>query len=1011
MPKISKKEWREFEQLVFQILLDEYNVQENDINKLTSETKDGGYDGIFYVSSNKDDEANLDSKMFQILFEAKLRASYSKDLPLQEFSKALIIAVNKNADRIVIATNLHFSDKTRYELENYAHNTGLSIQLKTSESIFAWIENHSDLKINKKNFELYKLLEKSYKEEKNNFFDENKTNIFNEFVEAPHQEIIGCIRKDEQDHAKICIENHNGVLTIEGEAGVGKTVFLNSLLSKLANDGYTNYVFDLKSSATPRVLFVNMICSIWNLNCYAFCSMSKDEMKDTLCFLGDERIDEQMNRIITNVLLDSEDEYNSHSDIYEFNLINYMYKLYSVRKCKKKIVLAFKNLSDASIELINFLLSLCRKLGDNFPIILELRTSSQGNERISCNDWEKALENIVRLPNITKRSIIKYWDNTVTANYIHSKFKPYSVTMQDCYVIMKKIGKNPLYIDAYVDFLKLKLDGKIVLLNNLTSFVKNHHVNYFNNILFNYISSSVSCSDHGMEICFALSVFDGSVSFDILESLFGNEYKSKIKQFLKQAKFISTSGDKLIIMHSLYLDCLKEYCESLSLVWQQELAEKILSLKAVKEQKNNEYLETKILLLRITGNMYQFILESIHYANKLFLQGQFNKCFEYFKSAYNLLYDLPESQTLPHDIEFQCRCGYLSVKLKLINYQNSDMDFLAELHQCQVFLKYRFINHTANDEICLDLIEYRYYHLLGDFTKTLELANEMVKKIDKGNVSSKYASKALCEYCIAVKETSSLDLALKEYRRAMQKYPDSYELRFSRLSHLASKYGAISPKSTMIFLKLCSDIEPYLSLADRFHNHVNILACLFLDKKYSEAKDYGDKLLNELYVYGIRSEEGRAANNLGCINLALGYDKEAEKLLDYGISIFSGGKYVAFLWPLLINRISLSIFRKKNDEVDQYAQKSFDIFSHAYLERIKHFTFNRNYIDKLFVGIAILCLYYKNKNQNKKIDELTATINNPALNKTLLPITNYKELVEMLNGTIYVHNNMVLVKD
>lgn len=1010
MPKISKKEWREFEKLVFQILLDEYNVQENDINKLTSETKDGGYDGIFYVSSNKDDEININSKMMQILFEAKLRANFSKDLPLQEFSKALIIAVNKNADRIVIATNLHFSSNTRNALEQYAKNTGLSIQLKTSESIFTWIEKHSDLEINKKNADLYKLLKESYKEEKANFFDKDKTNIFNDFVEISCKEIIGCARKAERDNAKICIEKYNGVLTIEGEAGIGKTVFLNNLLFELANNDYKNYVFDLRNLTTPRTLFVNMICKIWNLNCCAFYSMNQAEMEETLCFLGDERIDKQMNRIITNVLINSEDDYNCHSDVYEFNLINYIYKLYSLKKCKKKIVLAFKNLNDAPIELIYFLLSLCRKLGNNFPIILEIRTSSQENDRIDCNDWSMALDKILKLPNIFKHCEIKYWDNTVTGNYIRSKFKPYDIPMQDCYDIIKKIGKNPLYLDAYIDFLKYNLDEKIILQNNLVAFVKNHHVNYFDNILLNYICSSASRSSYGSEICFTLSSFNGVVSFDILENLLGNGYRSYIKSFLTYAKFISISKNKLIIIHSLYLDCLKEYCESLPLFWQQELAEKILNLKIVAEPENDEYLETKIYLLKITGNTCQFILETVPYAIRLFSQGQYNKCFDHFKAAYNLLFDLSENQTLPYDIEFQCRCGYLSTKLKLNNYQNSEMDFLSELHQCQFFLMHRFIDHTSDDEICLNLIEYRYYHLLGDFTKALETAKRMVKIIEERNVSSEYASKALSEYCIAIKETSSLDLALKEYKRAMQKYPDSVELRFSRLSHLASKYGAISPKSTMRFLKLCSEIEPYLSLSDRFHNHVNILACLFLDKKYVEAKDYGEKLLNDLYVFGIKSEEGRAANNIGCINLALGYEKEAERLFEYGISIFQDGKYVAFLWPILINRISLSLSCNKIDNVDLYAQKSFEIFCCAYLERIKHFTFDRNYIDKLFVGISILCLYYKYNNQKNKIDELTTIIGNSALKKALLPITNYNELVKLLSRTVYVHNNMVLIK-
>ena len=141
MSRMSKDDWRAFEELIFQILLEEYDIQESEINKLTNETKDGGYDGIFYVPYSYDNLGTY-QRMLKMLFEAKLRTDINKDLSLQEFSKALIIAINKNADRIIIATNLHFSNNTREILEQYAYNTGLSIQLKTSIDIFTWIQEH-----------------------------------------------------------------------------------------------------------------------------------------------------------------------------------------------------------------------------------------------------------------------------------------------------------------------------------------------------------------------------------------------------------------------------------------------------------------------------------------------------------------------------------------------------------------------------------------------------------------------------------------------------------------------------------------------------------------------------------------------------------------------------------------------------------------------------------------------------------------------------------------------------
>lgn len=85
-----EKEWREFEKLLLKLISKELRLDEkNDVTiLLTDAQKDGGYDGIFEIPLNNVDN----TKLLKILFEAKLRSSVEKDLPLQDFSKAIIIA-------------------------------------------------------------------------------------------------------------------------------------------------------------------------------------------------------------------------------------------------------------------------------------------------------------------------------------------------------------------------------------------------------------------------------------------------------------------------------------------------------------------------------------------------------------------------------------------------------------------------------------------------------------------------------------------------------------------------------------------------------------------------------------------------------------------------------------------------------------------------------------------------------------------------------------------------------
>lgn len=1010
MSRMSKDDWRAFEELIFQILLEEYNIRESEINKLTNETKDGGYDGIFYVPCSFDN-FGMSQRMLQMLFEAKLRTDINKDLQLQEFSKALIIAINKNADRIIIATNLHFSNNTREILKQYAYNTGLSIQLKTSIDIFTWIENHSEsiCNINRK-ISLYNLLKDSYTVEKSRFYNANNINILNNTEIITYPPIHGYRRKDQKKKAKEIFKKNNGILTIEGEAGIGKTIFLNNVLLDLKNDGFKSYVFDFQTFTTPRTLFIDMMCKIWNINYDTICLMNSTEFEEILCYLGEERIDINMNKIISNVLSGSKKDYINHSDVYEYYLINYIYELYTMRNHKCKIILSFVNINCATKELLSFFLSMCRKFGKTLPIFLEIRTSCDESDNINYVDWKEIRQKFLRLPNILWRCEINEWGKDEIFDYIITQFKPYDVQDQVCINLFKKIGTNPLYLTAYIESLKCDLNSSKLLLQNINAYIRNYEISDFNAILTNYITTVAEHSKYNSIISFTLAMLHGKVDLDIIEDLLGNEYLTHLKNFLEDAKFVSIKNKILFISHNLYLDSLKAYCDNMSLIMQQELAQRLLSINRISHSNSDEYIETKINLLKILGNTLDLIKESVSYALKLFTQGQYNKSNEQYELAYDSLYDLSENDFLSNDTEFKCRCGHLAIKLKLNIFQKSEISFLAEINQCKMFLISKFDDHIADDEIKLYLIEYRYYHLLGDFVQALIIAKKMVDIINNNSVSSDLASKVLSEYCIAIKETSSLDYALKEYKKAMKKYPNSVELRFARLSHLASKYGANSPKSVMKFLKLSNELEPYLSMSDRFHNRVNILSCLFLDRKYEDAQIYGNELLNNLFIFGLKAEEGRAANNLGCVYWALGDVEEAKKMYEYGIEAYQSGKYVAFLWPVLINRISLSLACADMECKNEYADKCLTFFKNNYRNRIRHFTCAEKYFDKLFVGIAVLCIYYRYHNKEYRIKEITESISHPPLNAALASINDYEDLMYMLRDTVYIHNDAVMVK-
>ena len=134
--KFTNDDWRDFEDLIFSILYDILKTQYEDVKGIqTRACKDGGFDGRFYLPSK--DSFLLDSEI-NMVFEVKLRSDKRKDLPLSEFSKAIIISINMAANALTIATNLNFSKLTTDLLLLFSNKTGLIINKLSGNEIRKW---------------------------------------------------------------------------------------------------------------------------------------------------------------------------------------------------------------------------------------------------------------------------------------------------------------------------------------------------------------------------------------------------------------------------------------------------------------------------------------------------------------------------------------------------------------------------------------------------------------------------------------------------------------------------------------------------------------------------------------------------------------------------------------------------------------------------------------------------------------------------------------------------------
>ncbi len=122
----AKDNWEEFEKLSLSIL-ETYLPTDSEFSYSITHTphrKDGGYDGLIIISSS---DENIDQ--YKILSESKLRELSNKDLPMSDFSKTLIIAINLMAQEIYIFTNLHYSIETQKRIRKFSSFSNIRVEL------------------------------------------------------------------------------------------------------------------------------------------------------------------------------------------------------------------------------------------------------------------------------------------------------------------------------------------------------------------------------------------------------------------------------------------------------------------------------------------------------------------------------------------------------------------------------------------------------------------------------------------------------------------------------------------------------------------------------------------------------------------------------------------------------------------------------------------------------------------------------------------------------------------
>lgn len=952
--QISKEDWRGFEKLVFQTLLALFHLTCEEQNRLTQSSNDGGFDGIFFIPT--DDSEN--APKLRAIMEAKLRGNIDRDLPLQDFSKSMIIAINCAARLLVVASNLRLSNTTIRILEEFSRNTGLEIQYLSIKTLYKQLLQNPGLAADAPP-SLQDLLEKSYSTYAKT--DQNESALQKIAVTGCLQTVPEPIQLFSSTRQAACeniirlLKLDGGLFTVEGDAGIGKSYFVTALCQRLEPLDYKVIKIDLKNCSTSRILFIELVKALWCLPQEILQAIEEHDFAQAISWVGDETLDQSVKDAVIIAFQKGTESYIKHTDIFHYYLIEYLIQLYSQVQKRRGHILCFTNLNYAQGDLIEFLLQFLKRFDRGVRVILELRTSVYIDDMISDEDWEAYLAQIQRLPSVRYRCKLAALSELEYQHYINSHLGSVHIGLQETRKILEKSGNTLLLINAFLTF--LKGNGFLEIPESLRpDYIVEMPVDLGQQLIPTLVDFLSRKGPFFSGLFFLTDLFQGEVPLVWVETILGDQ-RNDLDYLLRHTDIYSLSDRCLCVSHTLYLDYFSTR-QYIAVTYQQTLAKQLLAATGDSPPFSTQEENTifQIRLHEILNHHEQVAQQSLSFGIYLRQYGQYSLSQKYIKLA-------------DEKLSFLARKGngkplqHLTTVLTLLE---NELYLQAlgrdELSKKLEFLEGLFQEHVAaigqgslekELKIRYDLIKMRLYHYWGEYSRSFQTIEKAVMEL-KPDIDPNLVGRVWLEYAIATKEMYSINRCLQVFRQGRKRCPQDVGLLFSNYTHMSEKYSTSNAKIAMRCLQLIEPLKTSLPLSSVIHHEINVATMRMYLGNYQQALVEGTEIVRRANQTGLKNEEARCSNLLGCLALIQNDLAQAKRHLRHGDSLIPENKHVTVLWPILSNLLSVQLAEAQWEEAFHTAKRCSNIFQQSYTNRINHLYVANQKYPKLFIGLLLL---------------------------------------------------------
>lgn len=1005
----AMQHWEEFEKLSMQIVEEMYKGRPGRLCRLTPSQSDGGYDGFicFPISPYNS------SELYKILLEAKLRSSSKRDLPLSDFSKTIIIAINTIADKVYISTNSYFSAETNRRLKTYSQRTGLEIHTIDICSIASWITEHRE--------QAEKICDSSFLDalmDMNHSIQQNQRELALESEYLPIEdiripELIGEQRKTLLNTLRETLSNRDGILCIQAAEGEGKTVFVENLVQILRqNYGRVAYL-DLNFLSDIRGVFIQLLSIAWGIGNSEIYGMSEKDLKEVTKYLGDQKFPQKSRSTLISMIHQPQDQFNQNRILHSELLLDYLRIIFPPLLRRIRCLIVVSNLNSATRNALDFLCSIIKILsGQAISFIIKVETHEDFNYN---NKISKFLSEIKREPAYLDTIILPSWGFIEAKQFLEANL-PW-MSYDDVYKMINYFGMRPLALSAGAEVVRksdlagvLKLSGV-----GLPSLVAQKYFTFgcIDHIVEEFAAAGGQAVQCGLIL---LGLFDGEVELSVLEEVaFANAFSSP-SAALCMCPFLRQSEMSIRVLHGAYQNSICKF----QFVTKGFLYQILTQVESLIEHffSDAEYIARKrFLILRLTRNFEKFRNVWMQLAIIHLSHNETELLYEVLRTVYEWwMEDTVRYHLIPY--EQYWLLFHLSEAVLLL-YGSDTNELRCYLEQLDTVMQLTSGADWPGGMSAFRIAKAKTYNLksqiaLGraDYQNMLMYANEGIALLDgelteqgRNCMGMLWSDKAL-----AIKHIENLSACVRFLESGKELLTGVDPFTFCYYTHISSLYSIKHPRTALMYFEKVKQ-ECNCSLNQLLHTEHNIATMHFVLGEYDLAAQLSGRVWVKSYENNIVIEEGRSRHLLGCVAWVKNDLEGANEHFLAAYKLFQKYVHRTHLWPPLINLSTLYIEMGHSIEALSYTNIASDFLLRFHLEAINHLDMPSDLLPKIYVGVLLLLDHYERLSVDAPLKKvLLEKITLPSLHRAYSTYVETNQLNNLLEGTGYLFEGKCILK-